>query len=66
MDPENLTKLKKQKIMLIIRRIVEHLQDRQKATVIPPFNSPAVFGCSRPITVPPVRVRVPRAAAHKI
>ena len=29
--------------MLIIRRIVEHLQDGQNATVIPPFNSPAVF-----------------------
>ena len=30
-------------IMLIILRIVEHLHDRQKATVIPPFFFPAIF-----------------------
>ena len=36
-------------IMLIIRRIVEHLHDIQKATVIPPFYSPAVFGGSRAV-----------------
>ena len=33
-------------IMLIICRILEHLHDREKTTVIPPFNSPAVFGGS--------------------
>ena len=36
--------------MLIIHRIVEHLQDRQKITVIPPFNSPAKFGGSRALS----------------
>ena len=30
--------------MLIIRRIVVHLHDRQKITVFLPFNSPANFG----------------------
>ena len=34
-------------IMLIIRRIVEHLHDRQRATVIPPFISPIIFRGSR-------------------
>ena len=35
------------KIMLIICRIVVHLHDRQKTTVILPFNSSAKYGGSR-------------------
>ena len=57
-------------IMLIIRRIVANLHDRQKTTVflllyLPPFRG--VTCSSWPITTPAARVRVPwDSRSHKI